>query len=104
MIKRSAFVLATMTILSAGLASADSYDERHAGSKGYVTAYEEDGTTIIDVDSCPATKYSFDYVTCGRAFRERIKSMLCTKLGEGKHKWFYQVANSRKSPNTAYCK
>ena len=104
MINRSAIILAFMTTLTATVASADTYDERNAGTKGYVTAYEEDMTTIIDVDSCPATRYSFDYVACGKAFREKIKSLLCSKLGEGKHKWFYQVANSRKSPNTIYCK
>lgn len=92
--------LAVLSITT--LAAAGSDD---AGTKGHVTAYDSDRTTVIDVGSCERKSLSWDYVPCGKAFREKTKERLCKDRGNGKHKWFYQVGDSKvKSSQTAICK
>ena len=80
-------------------------DSSHAGQKGYVAAYDTDGS-VIDVEKCAAKgKYSWDYVSCGKAFRAKINDRLCSTLGKGNHKWLYRVGNSKsRISNTARCK
>jgi hypothetical protein len=76
-----------------------------AGTKGTVSGYDSDGTTVLDVASCERKRLSWDYVSCGKAFRERTKEKLCRERGKGKHKWFYRVGDSKvKTNQTAICK
>jgi hypothetical protein len=100
------FVLATaMFLLSATAVAGDDYDKKHAGEKGYVTAYAADKTTLIDVDKCPLKGRSHDYAACGKPFRARIEAGLCSQKGKGKHDWYYRVGDSKSYlSNTAICK
>jgi hypothetical protein len=92
--------LGSLTLAATALADASDFDRKRAGTKGHITAYEQDGTTIIDVDSCPS-----GYAACGSGFRERIKDQLCRKLGSGTHAWYYQIGDARtKIASTAFCK
>jgi len=76
-----------------------------AGTKGHVTAYDSDRTTVLDVASCTRTKLTWDYVGCGKPFREATKARLCRERGKGKHQWYYQVGDSKvKGSQTAFCK
>jgi hypothetical protein len=99
-------VLASMTFLPAAAMAGDEYDQKHAGEKGYVTAYEPDLSTIIDVDRCPTRGRlnATDYVACGQPFRDKVKASVCRQKGKGKHTWYYQIGDGRKSSNTAFCK
>ena len=81
--------------------SADNYG---AGTKGHVTGYAEDGTTVLDVASCPKRKLSWDYNKCGNPFRAKMKDRLCSEKGKGKHAWHYQVSDGPKMKSTAFCK
>jgi hypothetical protein len=76
----------------------------HAGEKGYVSAYDADEKTVLDVQSCDWKKNAHDYVECGKSLRERVKRELCTNKGKGSHTWFYQVSDGKKSKNTTSCK
>jgi hypothetical protein len=75
------------------------FDRRRSGTRGYVTAYEADGFTVIDVDACP-----YGYSACGQGFRESINNRLCSRHGSGRHTWYYQIGDSRKIRNTASCR
>jgi hypothetical protein len=77
-----------------------------AGVKGKVYAYEADGVTLIDSQSCPSKgNGTYDYVSCGKAFREKVKVHLCASRGKGNHEWLYVVGDSdSKTKNTARCK
>lgn len=80
----------------------------HAGSgnpghKGTVAAYSPI-TDVYDSERCPRTKYSWDYVSCGKALRERVKERMCQTRGKGTHKYFYQIGNGRKTTSSVYCK
>jgi hypothetical protein len=96
-------VLLSLALLSTTtLALAGSDD---AGTKGHVTAYDSDRSTVIDVAACERTKLTWDYVGCGKAFREKTKDRLCKERGKGKHQWYYQVGDSKvKGSQTANCK
>jgi hypothetical protein len=76
-------------------------DTKGAGSKGHVTAYEEDGKTVIDVSACPNSKYTD--APCGQTFRDRIKDQVCKAKGKGKHKWKYQVSDNKATDQYAQC-
>lgn len=104
--KHGYVVLAISTFfLSATAVAGDTYDKKHAGEKGYVAAYEADKTTIVDVDKCPVKNRVADYVACGAPFRDKIKSMMCSQKGKGKHVWYYRVGDSDTyTTNTAICK
>jgi hypothetical protein len=92
--------LALLTLTSAAGAGTDD-----AGTKGTVSGYDADRTTVLDVATCERKRLSWDYVGCGKAFRERTKEKLCRDRGKGKHKWFYQVGDSKvKTNQTAICK
>src|SRR5262245_62137035 len=75
------------------------FDRRRSGSRGYVTAYEADGFTVIDVDACP-----YGYSSCGQAFRESINNRLCSRHGSGRHAWYYQIGDGRKIRHTSSCR
>jgi hypothetical protein len=101
--KRTSFAIFALvsTLATAAIAKSDP----RAGTEGHVTAYETDGVSVIDVDSCARKGGSWDYVTCGKAFRDKIKARLCAERGQGKHEWLYQVSDSKsKTKNTANCK
>ncbi len=99
--KRTSFAIFALASSLATVAVAGS----GAGTEGHVTAYETDGVTVIDVDSCARKGSTWDYVSCGKAFRDKIKARLCAERGPGKHEWLYQVSDSKsKTKNTANCK
>jgi hypothetical protein len=103
--RSTAFVLFAAVALTSVTALADSKaDPKFAGQKGYVTAYDADQTTVLDVQSCDMKGNAHDYPECGKALRERVKSDLCVKKGKGKHEWYYQVSDNSKSKNSATCK
>jgi len=79
-------------------------DNSGAGTKGHVTGYAEDGTTVLDVASCPKRKLGWDYTKCGNPFRAKMKERLCSEKGKGKHAWHYQVSDGPKMKSTALCK
>lgn len=90
--KSAGLFLSTAFVLLSTMAMAD---DPRAGTKGHVTAYEEDKKTVIDVDACPRTRGSWDYVSCGRLFREKVKNNLCRTRGRGTHRWYYQVGDAQ---------
>jgi hypothetical protein len=76
-----------------------------AGTKGHVSGYDFDQTTVIHVAACARKKLTWDYIGCGKDFREKTNERLCRERGKGKHKWFYQVGDSKvKTTQTAFCK
>jgi hypothetical protein len=100
--KKSAIVV---SLGIAALTSTAFGDSSNAGRKGYVAAYEADGSTVIEVKKCNAKGSTWDYVGCGKAFREEMKTALCASRGKGNHKWLYRVGDSKsKVSNTARCK
>lgn len=78
----------------------------HAGTAGYVTAYELDGTSVIDVKVCfRTTKYGgYDYARCGERLRDRLKIEMCRAKGPGTHYYLYQVGDSRPFRMSVYCR
>jgi hypothetical protein len=76
----------------------------NAGRKGYVSAYDADQKTVIDVQQCDAKGGSYDYVECGKSLRSRVDGDVCKKKGKGKQIWYYQVSeSSAKSKQTVKC-
>jgi hypothetical protein len=97
--------LAIFALVSTLTGVAIAKNDPRAGTEGHVTAYEPDGVTVIEVDSCARKSNTWDYVTCGKNFREKIKARLCAERGKGNHEWLYQVSDSKsKTKNTARCK
>jgi hypothetical protein len=103
--KLSFFVISSALTLAALPALADSKAEsKYAGRKGYVAAYAEDQSTVLDVQACDAKGAGHDYVECGKHLRERVKLEICQKNGKGKQVWYYQVSDGSKSKHTTNCK
>jgi hypothetical protein len=103
--RSAALVLFAATTLIALPGFADSKaSSEYAGKKGYVAAYDADGTTVLDVQSCDMKKSAHDYTECGKHLRDRVKEDLCKARGKGKYKWFYQVSDGKRSEHTAFCK
>jgi hypothetical protein len=103
--RSSAFVLfAAVSFTSLTVLADSKADPKFAGKKGYVTAYDSDQTTVLDVQSCDMKGNAHDYPECGKALRERVKSDICVKKGKGKHEWYYQVSDNSKSKHSTTCK
>jgi hypothetical protein len=96
---RLCIVIALLGI--ATLATADDWSRR--GTKGTVTAYELDGSTVIDHRVCMPLRYTWDYVRCGERLREAVKLELCHRLGAGMHHYLYQLGDSRPYRTSVYC-
>ena len=90
-------------LLTSTVAMADS-DDRRAGTTGHVTAYESDGKTVIDVDSCPTRRGAFDYTACGEPFRAKIRAAVCRDKGKGRHAWRYQIGTSKLISQSVSCR
>ena len=96
-------VLLTLSLLSLTTLAAARTDD--AGTKGHVSGYDADQMTVLDVAACERKQLSWDYIACGKAFLEKTNERLCRVRGKGKHKWFYQVGDSKvKTNQTAICK
>jgi hypothetical protein len=94
------FVLALGFVV--GLATSASAGE---GDKGWVTAYDLDGTTVITSRSCISSgRYSYDYTGCGRRVRDSVKIKLCARLGKGTHYYLYQIGDARPTRSSVWCK
>jgi len=77
---------------------------RAAGRKGRVAAYFPDLGTVFDSKACAKKRLGYDYTSCGKALRARVKQRLCKRLGKGLHKYYYQVGDNKKSKSSVYCK
>ena len=96
-------VLLALSLISLTTLAAAGTDA--AGTKGHVSGYEADRTTVLNVAACERKKLSWDYIACGKVFREKTNERLCRERGRGKHKWFYQVGDSKvKTNQTAFCR
>ncbi len=105
MYRATAFTLFAAATAIAVPAFADSRaDTKYAGHKGYVSAYDADMTTVLDVQSCDTKGGAHDYMECGKHLRDRVKEDLCKLRGKGKHAFYYQVSDGSKSKNHAFCK
>jgi hypothetical protein len=89
----------------ATLATADR-DVTRAGTQGTVTAYQEDGRTVIENKPCfKTTRHGgYDYVRCGQRLRDAVKLELCRTKGSGLHTWFYQIGDNRPTRSTVHCR
>lgn len=103
--RQAALVLfgAITLIAVPGLADSKA-DAKYAGHKGYVSAYDSDGATVLDVQSCDIKNKAHDYPECGEHLRARVKEDLCKARGKGKYKWYYQVADGKKLEHNTRCK
>lgn len=90
-------------LLTSTVAMADS-DDRRAGTKGHVTAYETGSRDVIDVDPCPMRNSVPDYVTCGERFRTKIRTKMCSDKGKGLHRWRYQAGDGPLVPQSVSCR
>jgi len=74
------------------------------GQRGTVTAYELDGTTVIDHKTCASSgRHSYDYARCGSRLRDSVKYSLCRKHDGGTHGYLYQVGDGRPVRSSVYC-
>src|SRR4030095_15745837 len=80
-------------VTTASVAAAQRYST--AGTRGTVTAYELDRTTVLEHRSCPRSGASWNYMYCGDRLRDAVKLTLCGRLGKGTHHYYYQVGDSR---------
>ena len=69
-----------------------------------MSAYGSDLSTVLDVQSCDMKNKAHDYPECGSHLRERVKEDICKSQGKGKHTWYYQIADGKKSEHVANCK
>jgi uncharacterized protein (DUF2249 family) len=75
------------------------------GRKGTVAAYAPGPTELLDSMKCARKgKYTWDYVRCGKALRERVKEHFCRTRGKGTHKYWYQTGDSKKRKTSVYCR
>jgi len=101
----TAFILfATATAIAVPVLADSKADAKYAGRKGYVSAYDSNMSTVLDVQSCDMKNRAHDYVECGKHLRERVKDDLCRNRGKGSHEFYYQVGDGKKLKNSAYCK
>ena len=78
-------------------------DDSEHGGKGKCAAWELDGS-LLALEHCPAKGSSHDYVECGKRVRDKVKELLCAKLGKGSHKYMYRVSDNKPSKSSVYCK
>ena len=91
-----------VALVAAGsVAIADRYAT--AGTRGTVTAYELDGSTVISHKVCLRTGYTWDYSRCHDRLRDSVKYLLCGRLGSGTHPYYYQVGDSKPLRTSIYC-
>ena len=83
------------------VAVADRYTT--AGTRGTVTAYELDGSTVISHKVCLRTGYTWDYSRCSERLRDSVKYALCGRFGSGTHHYYYQVGDGRPLRSSVYC-
>ncbi len=103
--RQAALVLfSAITLIAVPVLADSKADPKYAGHKGYVAAYDSDLSTVLDVQSCDMKNMAHDYPECGTHLRERVKEDLCRSRGKGKHKWYYQIADGKKSEHVASCK
>lgn len=89
-------------VLVAATASADSSPK--PGTKGTVTAFEPDGTTVIAVRACPSPRAgTFSYTACGPLLRTDARALLC-KRGKGRHDWKYQIGDGPLLAQVTQCR
>ena len=74
------------------------------GTRGTVTAYADDGKTVLDSEACPKVRLSYDYPLCGRILRDRVKASTCAAKGKGSHPWMYQIGDGKPAALKVYCK
>ena len=98
--------LGSLMLVLGALATQATADDnpRTAGHKGTITAWSEAGDLVIAHRICPRTRSSWDYVACGNALRDQMKTEVCLAKGPGTYKYLYQVGDGRKSPSSLYCK
>ena len=87
-------------VLTASVAAAQRYTT--AGTRGTVTAYELDGSTVISHKVCLRTGYTWDYSRCGVRLRDSVKYAMCGR-GGGTHHYYYQVGDGRPLRSSVYC-
>jgi len=99
------FLTAALIVIAAATGTAVA-DRDHAGAPGYVTAYELDGRTVIDVKVCfRTTSYGgYDYARCGERLRDWLKIEVCRARGSGTHYYLYQVGDARPMRLSLYCR
>ncbi|MBK8217533.1 MAG: hypothetical protein IPK71_27715 [Myxococcales bacterium] len=98
--KLATSIFATLVLFSVS-AAADSAPT--PGTKGTVTAYENDGTTVVLVKACPRSRSSFNYTTCGPALRTDVKKLMCER-GKGTKTWKYRVGDGPLMSQTTACR
>jgi hypothetical protein len=99
-------LLTAALLVTAATAAPAAAEHDHAGTPGYVTAYELDGRTVIDTKVCfRTTKYGgYDYVRCGERLRDWLKIEICRAKGPGTHHYLYQVGDGRPMRLPMYCR
>jgi len=88
-------------VLTASVAAAQRYTT--AGTRGTVTAYELDRSTVLEHRSCFRTGGTWDYPRCGERLRDAVKGTLCGRFGRGTHHYYYQVGDGRPVRSSVYC-
>jgi len=101
--KGTAFIVLVGLALVTGVAGAQDTRPR-PGTKGTVSAFEADGTTVIDVKWCARDRNgAHDYTVCGNLLRDEVKTRMCAR-GPGLHSWVYQISDNRPMPTSVYCR
>ena len=100
----ASFIIVLGLACVAGIAGADDTLRPRPGTQGTVSAFEADGTTVIDVKWCARDRYgAHDYTVCGNLLRDEVKTLMCRR-GPGLHSWVYQISNNRPMPTSVYCR
>ena len=94
--------IASLILLAAGGAYAGD-DKAAAGTDGTATAWE--AGKVLLVEPCEkGDDGAWDYVTCVRALRGKVPTVLC-KRGAGVYRWSFQVgAEKSKLDQVTNCK
>lgn len=102
--KHTKTILLAITLSTIGLAEAAHADSGRPGTRGTISAYAPSPNTVVESRRCSRTRHSWNYTTCGKLVRAEVKRQLCSRLGKGLHRYYYQIGNGRKSRSSVYCK
>ena len=94
--------LALLVTAAAAPARADDH-KGVPGTKGTVTAYADDGKTVIDSEECPRQRLSYDYPLCGKILRARVKESICSAKGKGSFPFMYQIGDGKPAALKVFC-
>jgi hypothetical protein len=98
--RTTSWALGAIVALASGPAAA----EERPGSRGTVTIYGPDATSVLRVVPCTMNGPLPAYATCTREAVNATTHELCLDRRAGRHRFFVQVADRNKTEHSVTCK